>query len=265
MDKATRLDALLPGGRGVWIPIDHGASDYPTEGLQDLEATITSLVKAGVNAIVAQKGVVSKYSHLCKGTNTSMVVHYSVSTRHGGPDSDNKVIVGHADETISRGGIGVSSQVNLGSNHEAAMIERMGELNRQAHHEQLPSFGMIYARGEHLNVMEDDPTGGQAHGVRLAFEMGCDAAKSVWTGDKDSFAVVSSAAPIPVLVAGGPSTGNARAILSMVHEAMNAGASGICMGRQVFAHPQREDLARALMMIVHENADVEHALSSNGL
>ena len=60
MDKATRLDALLPGGRGVWIPIDHGASDYPTEGLQDLEATITSLVKAGVNAIVAQKGVVSK-------------------------------------------------------------------------------------------------------------------------------------------------------------------------------------------------------------
>ena len=40
MDKATRLDALLPGGRGVWIPIDHGASDYPTEGLQDLEATI---------------------------------------------------------------------------------------------------------------------------------------------------------------------------------------------------------------------------------
>ena len=51
----------------------------------------------------------------------------------------------------------------------------------------------------------------------------------------------------------------------MVHEAMDAGASGVCMGRQVFAHPQREALARALMMIVHENADVEHALSSNGL
>ena len=83
--------------------------------------------------------------------------------------------------------------------------------------------------------------------------------------DQESFSVVSSAAPIPVLVAGGPSTGNARAIITMVHEAMDAGASGVCMGRQVFAHPQREDLARALMMIVHENADVEHALSSNGL
>ncbi|HJM55242.1 MAG TPA: hypothetical protein QGI72_03235 [Poseidonia sp.] len=265
MNKSARLESLLPGGRGVWIPIDHGASDYPNEGLQDLENTIASLIRAGVNAIVAQKGVVSKYAHLCEGTTTSMVVHYSVSTRHGGPNSDNKVLVGNADETLSRGGIGVSCQVNMGSEHEAAMIERMGELNRQAHHGQLPSFGMIYARGKHLNVMKSDPTGGQAHAVRLAFELGCDAAKSVWTGDKDSFSMVSSAAPIPVLVAGGPATGDSLAILTMVKDAMIAGASGVCMGRQVFAHPQRESLARAIMMIVHENADVDDALKANEL
>lgn len=265
MDKATRLESLLPGGRGVWIPIDHGASDYPIDGLQDLEQTISALVRAGVDAIVAQKGVVSAYAPLCEGTKTSMVVHYSVSTRHGGPNSDNKVLVGHADETLSRGGIGVSSQINLGSMHEATMVERMGELNRQAHHEQLPSFGMVYARGEHLNVMENDPTGGQAHGVRLAFELGCDAAKSVWTGDKESFSVISSAVPIPVLVAGGPATGDSRTILSMVKEAMNAGASGVCMGRQVFAHPKCESLARAIVSIVHEDANVEDVLQTNGL
>ena len=124
MDKATRLESLLPGGRGVWIPIDHGASDYPIDGLQDLEQTISALVRAGVDAIVAQKGVVSAYAPLCEGTKTSMVVHYSVSTRHGGPNSDNKVLVGHADETLSRGGIGVSSQINLGSMHEATMTAR---------------------------------------------------------------------------------------------------------------------------------------------
>ena len=89
MDKGERLNRLLPNGRGVWIPIDHGASDYPTDGLEDLEGLIQSLIEANVDVIVAQKGLVSAFAHLCEGTNTSMVVHYSVSTRHAGPDMNN--------------------------------------------------------------------------------------------------------------------------------------------------------------------------------
>ena len=148
MGKAERLGALLPKGRGVWIPIDHGASDYPNKGLEDLESLITSLVRAGVNAIVAQKGVVSRYAHLCEGTSTNMVVHYSVSTRHGGDNANNKVLVGNADETLVRGGIAVSSQVNMGSEHEPAMIERMGELNRQALLLDLPSLAWCMQEGK---------------------------------------------------------------------------------------------------------------------
>ena len=55
MDKASRLEKILPNGRGVWIPIDHGASDYPTEGLVDLEGTIKALIRAEVDVILAQK------------------------------------------------------------------------------------------------------------------------------------------------------------------------------------------------------------------
>ena len=152
MDKAERLKSLLPDGRGVWIPIDHGASDFPVDGLTDTEHVINSLVRAGVDAIVAQKGVVSHYSHLCENSSTDMVVHFSVSTRHAGPDSANKVIVGNADEVIKRGGIGVSCQVNMGSPNEALMVERMGQMSRDALHLELPMFGMVYARGEHLSI-----------------------------------------------------------------------------------------------------------------
>ena len=56
MDKGERLSRLLPNRRGVWIPIDHGASDYPTPGLENLEALIQTLIDAKVDAIVAQKG-----------------------------------------------------------------------------------------------------------------------------------------------------------------------------------------------------------------
>ena len=262
MDKAQRLAKLLPNGRGVWIPIDHGASDYPNPGLADLDGLIRALVDAGVNAIVAQKGVVSQYAHLCDGSQTGMVVHYSVSTRHAGPQSDNKVLVGHADETLPRGGIGVSSQVNMGSDHEPVMIQRMGELNRQALHQGLPAFGMVYARGPNLNHQTGDATRSQAHAVRLAFELGCDAAKCVWTGDETSFADVASGAPIPLLMAGGPATNDTLEVLRTVEKALKAGARGVCMGRPVFAHPNPGAMAKALVMMVHEGESADSAFEA---
>jgi DhnA family fructose-bisphosphate aldolase class Ia len=262
MDKAQRLNTILPKGRGVWVPLDHGASDFPNPGLQDLKQLITQLIEAKVDVILAQKGVVSRYAHLCNGTRTNMVIHYSVSTRHAGEDSDNKVLVGAADETLSRGGIGVSSQVNMGSQHEASMIERMGELNRQAHLHDLPSFGMVYARGPFLQPVEGDSTNGQAHAVRLAFELGCDAAKTTWTGDPESFANVTAAAPIPVLVAGGPASDDTSAVLTMVEQALKAGASGVCMGRQVFAHANPRAMAEALVLMVHESATATEAMAA---
>ena len=103
-----------------------------------------------------------------------------------------------------------------------------------------------------------------AHAARVAFEIGCDVGKTTWTGDEDSFARVTRAAPIPLLVAGGAKT-NTREMLTMVEKAMNNGAAGVCMGRQVFAHEQPSAVARALVLIVHQNLSADHAMSEVGL
>ena len=264
MNKAQRLERLLPNGRGVWIPIDHGMSDYPSTGLKDTEGLIRELTSAGVNAIVAQKGVVSHYSHLCEGTDTNMLIHFSASTRHGGPDASRKVSVGQASEVDSRGGLGASAQVNIGSDGEANMLTEMGQLTTDCHHLDLPVLGMIYARGPHLDIMEGDATNGVAHAARVAFEIGCDVGKTTWTGDEESFAQVTSGVPIPLLVAGGAKT-DTRSMLEMVEKAMKNGAAGVCMGRQVFAHESPGAVAKALMMIVHEDASAEDAINAVGL
>ena len=62
----------------------------------------------------------------------------------------------------------------------------------------------------------------QAHAVRLAFELGCDAAKCVWTGDEASFTEVAKSAPIPLLMAGGPSNDDTK----------RTGHGGICTQRR---------------------------------
>jgi DhnA family fructose-bisphosphate aldolase class Ia len=68
-----------------------------------------------------------------------------------------------------------------------------------------------------------------------------------------------------VLIAGGPASGKAKEILDLIRQALDAGASGICMGRQIFAHPQIEALARAVVMLVHNDATVEEAMLEHNL
>ena len=258
----SEVDALLPNGRGVWVPIDHGVSDYPSKGLENLENLISQLVEGGVDAIVAQKGVVSHYGHLHEG---HMVAHLSVSTRHAGKDSSNKILVGSVEESLRRGAAGVSVQVNMGSRNEAAMIERLGSVSNDCHRLGVPLLGMIYPRGKYLSIIDGDDTGGAAHAARLAFELGCDVVKTKWTGDALSFSKVCQAVPIPVLIAGGPSGSGVEETLSMVYEAIQAGGSGVCMGRQVFSNPHPKKMVKALRAIVHDGCDVSEAISISGL
>ena len=99
------------------------------------------------------------------------------------------------------------------------MLEALGELTTLCHHLDLPVLGMVYARGPNLNIVGGDTTNGVAHAARVAFEIGCDVGKTTWTGDGESFARVTGAAPIPLLVAGGAKT-NTRDMLTMVEMAI---------------------------------------------
>ena len=98
----TGLDALLPGGRGVWVPIDHGASDWPVPGLEDLDRLVAELAEGGADAIVAQKGVITHLTRQNNPPGIGLVAHLSVSTRHGGADAGEKVSVGDVEEALMR-------------------------------------------------------------------------------------------------------------------------------------------------------------------
>ncbi len=251
-------DTLLPNGRGVWIPIDHGVSDFPVQGLEDLDSLIPLISHA--DAIVAQKGVVSHYSG-----DANFVAHLSVSTRHAGERDSDKVLVGSVEESLSRGAKGVSVQVNMGSPDEPDMIERLGMVTQDSHYLNCPVLGMIYPRGENLNVMENDDTKAVAHAARLAFELGCTVVKTKWTGSIESFKKVTSCVPIPVLIAGGPASSSTKETLEIVHQSIQAGGGGVCMGRQVFSHENPNAMVSALKAIVHDNANVEQAMRDFGL
>ena len=81
-ELSTRLERLLPNGRGVWIPMDHGLSGYPEDGLNRMNEVVDAIIAGGADAIVCQKGVLTEQS--VRTGWDGFVCHISASTAHGG-------------------------------------------------------------------------------------------------------------------------------------------------------------------------------------
>ncbi|MCP2507081.1 MAG: 2-amino-3,7-dideoxy-D-threo-hept-6-ulosonate synthase [Candidatus Thalassarchaeaceae archaeon] len=253
----TRLEQILPGGKGVWIPIDHGISNYPEVGLENINSTIKILIDSGVDAIVLHKGVLSHQKKLTEWD--GFVCHVSASTVHGGSRSGEKVSIATAEECLDRGAIAVSGQINIGDPSEPDMLLEMGDLTTDAWALGMPVLGMMYPRGVNMKIGPDDSTNGVAHAARLAWEIGCNVVKVPWTGSIDSFRNVTNSVPIPVLIAGGINESSFGELLKIVEKSIQAGGSGVCIGRQVFGSENPELCIKALKAIVHEGISAKDA------
>jgi DhnA family fructose-bisphosphate aldolase class Ia len=234
------MDRILPGNKGLWVPIDHGVSDWPVDGLADTESLIERLTTAGgADAIVAHRGPLASFGDTPPANwKGGWVLHISASTRHGGESTGYKVLAGEPSNVvlsaIDRGAVAVSVQVNVGDENESEMLESLSRVADECQLMGVPLLGMMYPRGPNLSPLPDDQTNGVAHAARIGWELGCDIVKVPWTGSPESFAEVIRSVPIPVLVSGGPKSDDFREVLRTVRAAMAVGASGVCMGRQIF-------------------------------
>ncbi len=97
-------------------------------------------------------------------------------------------------------------------------------------------------------------------GARMAVEIGADALKIPYTGDVDTFRHLIDVAGVPVLVLGGARSDYERDALELFDEALQAGASGCLMGRNVTKSPDPEPMIRQLCGIAHDGWTVDEAL-----
>ena len=101
-----------------------------------------------------------------------------------------------------------------------------------------------------------------ALGVRIACEMGADLLKTDYSGSAETFRQATQAAFRPILIAGGPKTATLREPLEMVRGALDAGASGMFIGRNVFQAADPAKTMRVLRRVIHDNVDVDTALEA---
>ena len=86
--------------------------------------------------------------------------------------------------------------------------------------------------------------------------------KTNWPGDQESFArCVEAASGVPVVLAGGSRLEDAE-LLQRMEQAMEAGAIGCSVGRNIFMHPRPEAITRALSRVIRERWTAAKALQA---
>ena len=244
-----RLARLFDGqsGRAVILPFDHGMAEALAPGLENVPAILAKVHEHRVQGVVLNKGLARS---LGPGMHPSvkLLVNLSAGTKHGLP-AWNKSVVCSAAEAHRLGADAVAMHVNIGNDLEDRMLTDLGLVTDEAHQLGLPVMAVIYARGGQI-VNELDPTL-VAHCIRLGAEMGADLVCAPYTGDKASFAAAVASSPAPVLVAGGPVQPDFASVLRMLGEALEAGAVGAAIGRNVFQHAEPLQAVAELCHLVH--------------
>ena len=256
--KKKRLNRIFRSdGRTVIIPMDHGVTLGPVQGLVNMQEIVDKLAKGDVDAIVVHKGI-------AKTVNTGsigLIVHLSASTKLG-PDPNRKVKVCSVEEALRMGADAVSLHINVGAPSEHEMLMKLGNIADECDNLGVPLLAMMYPRGPNV-TNEYDPEM-VAHAARLGAELGADIVKTNYTGSVETFQRVVQGCPAPVIIAGGPKAKTERDVLEATSGSIKAGGVGVSIGRNVFQHENPTGMTKALSAIVHRGATVEEALKLLG-
>ncbi len=247
--KQIRLERIIDrkSKRTVIVPLDHGVSVGPIPGLEDMAKTINEIADGGANAVLMHKGIV-RYGHRGYGKDIGLIIHLSGGTALA-PDPNNRVQVTSVIEAIRLGADAVSVHVNVGSNNESEMLRNLGMIAEECDKFGIPLLAMMYARGKDIKSEHDVRY--IKHVARVGAELGADIIKTVYTGDKKSFREVIEGCPAPVVIAGGPKIDSEESLLKMVEDAIDCGAAGVSIGRNIFQAADRVEITRKICRIVH--------------
>ena len=258
LGKAVRLERILNRNthRTIIVPMDHGVTVGPIDGLIDMREAVNQVAEGGANAVLMHKGL-PRCSHRGRGRDVGLIIHLSASTALS-PYPNAKILVATVEDALKLGADGVSLHVNLGDETERHMLEHFGEVTSKAAEWGMPVLAMVYARGPKIkNEYDADVV---RHCARVGTELGADVVKVPYPGDGDPFAGGVSAGCTPVDRAGGPKLHNDRDLIQMAHDSVQAGGSGLSIGRNIFQHRQPARIVQALHGIVQRNWDVDQAM-----
>jgi putative autoinducer-2 (AI-2) aldolase len=237
--------------RTVMLAVDHGYFQGPTTGLERIDLSILPLLPYA-DALMATRGMVR--STVPAATRAPIVLRAS-----GGPsvlkELSAEEIAVSMEDAVRINAAAVAVQVFIGGEHETRSVHNMTRLVDEGQRAGIPVMA-VTAVGRELTR--------DARYLRLATricaELGAHFVKTYYCAE--DFDTVTAACPVPIVMAGGRKLPENEA-LTMAQHAVEQGASGVDMGRNIFQSDQPEAMIRAVTAVVHDRVDAAEAYEAH--
>jgi class I fructose-bisphosphate aldolase/fructose-bisphosphate aldolase/2-amino-3,7-dideoxy-D-threo-hept-6-ulosonate synthase len=233
-------------GRGIIVPIDHGLSIGPLEGLDSVAQVARWIGHPAITGVIAHKGMVERLGSRGLLRGVGVMIHLNGMTSLA-PLPDRKERLTSVESALRLGADAVSLQLNFDGTNDAHNLTQLGAVVDEAQHRGLPVLTMLYDKVPCEG--EDQRLRRHRHLIRACVELGTDALKLAAPSHLSHVSVLLEGIQehTPVFFAGG-AVRSEEEMLLMAREVVARGATGLCVGRNIF---QRES-ASALLTRLEE-------------
>ncbi len=234
-------------GRALMLAVDHGYFLGPTEKLENPEAAIRPLVKY-CDSLMLTRGV--QRASVDASYPIPIVLRMSGGTSIIGDDLSREDITVSTKDALCLNASALAMSIFVGSKYEYQTVVNLGRLVNEAEEYGLPVLA-VTAVGKELG--KDARYLSLA--CRIAAEQGAHIVKTYYC---ENFERVVDSCPVPVIIAGGKKIPE-RDALQLTYDAINAGAVGVDMGRNIWQSENPVPMIRAVRTIVHEGSSPDAA------
>ena len=234
-------------GRTVMLAIDHGYFQGPTTGLERIDLSIVPLMPYA-DALMLTRGIL-------RTTVPPSLTKPIVMRCSGGPSilkelSNEELAVG-IEDAIRMNVAAITLQVFIGGEYETRSVHNMTRLVDMGLRYGIPTMA-VTAVGK--DMARDAKYFRLA--CRICAELGAHIVKTYYI--PEDFATVTASCPVPIVMAGGKKMAELDA-LTMAYNAIQEGAAGVDMGRNIFQSDAPKAMIQAVSKLVHENITPQEA------
>jgi 3-hydroxy-5-phosphonooxypentane-2,4-dione thiolase len=245
----NRLSRIIKpaDGRTVMLAVDHGYFLGPTTGLECIRESILPIAHLA-DTLMLTRGALR--NDIDPTLDTPIVLRVSGGSSVLEDDLSNETILVSTEECIRMNAAGMAVQVFIGSPHQSQNLASLGKLVNEGERYGIPVIGVTAVGKE---MARDARYLSLA--CRIIAETGGHIVKTYYCED---FERITSTCPVPVVMAGGKKLPE-REALEMTSKAIEGGAAGVDMGRNIFQSDSPLGMIKAVNAVVHGNASVDDA------
>ena len=257
--KRRMKNIIKNDGKSFFVAMDHGTGVYVLPELNHPDEVIGQCIEGGADGFLMSAGTAARFGD-CVGDKALLV-------RADGGTSDLNVngapfelLVG-VEDAIRLGADGIVCMDFPGATEEQAYSKILAKLTSDGLKWNFPIGVETLPRGFEFDKFDDLRS---PHNLKLAARIGCemgaDFIKTPYTGDKESFTELVEGCYRPVMILGGSKRGE-KDLFQEVRDAMDCGAVGVIMGRNIYRSGSPVKMCQAINALVHKDASVDDAMN----